>query len=143
MSIQDYLHEKAEESRHNEVIAYIMFLAGSVFFVGGILSSLSLGREPSWFLFIPYTADFTQGLFLQLAFLIVGLFLIVGGIGTGLHYYCGRRWYMRELCKANNAENLIREHGFQTARTTPKTRTMPKRKNSSKINRTRSASSKR
>jgi len=36
MSIQDYLHEKAEESRHNEIIAYMMFLAGSVFFVGGI-----------------------------------------------------------------------------------------------------------
>ena len=143
MSIQDYLHEKAEESRHNEIIAYIMFLAGSVFFVGGILSSLSLGREPSWFLFIPYMADSTQGLFLQLAFLIVGLFLIVGGIGTGLHYYRGRRWYMQELCRANNAENLMREHRFQTARTTPKTRTMPKRKKLSKINRTSSASSKR
>ena len=54
MSIQDYLHEKAEESRHNEIIAYMIFLAGSVFFVGGILSSLGMGREPSWFLFIPY-----------------------------------------------------------------------------------------
>ena len=63
MSIQDYMHEKAEESRHNEIIAYMMFLAGSVFFVGGILSSLSMGRVPNWFLFNPYLADYTQMLF--------------------------------------------------------------------------------
>ena len=143
MSIQDYLHEKAEESRHNEIIAYMMFLAGSVFFVGGILSSLGVGREPSWFLFIPYLADSTQILFLELAFLVVGLFLIVGGIGTGVYYYRDRGWYMRELGKANNTENLLRGQRTQTARTTPKTRTMPKRKNSSKINRAHSASSKR
>ena len=132
MSIQDYLHEKAEESRHNEIIAYMMFLAGSVFFVGGILSSLGVGREPSWFLFIPYLADSTQMLFLELAFLVVGLFLIVGGIGTGMHYYRDRGWYMRELGKANNTENLLRGQRFQTAYTVPKTQNMPKRKKSVK-----------
>src|SRR3990170_3180590 len=123
MSIQDYLHEKAEESRHNEVIAYMMFLAGSVFFVGGILSSLSLSEEPSWFLFIPYFAEFTQGMFLELAFLVVGLFLIVVGIATGLHYYRDRSWYMRGLCKASTAETLVSD------KKAPKT--APKRKKSS------------
>jgi hypothetical protein len=141
MSIQDYLHEKAAESRHNETVAYIMFLAGSVFFVGGILSSLGMGKEPSWFLFIPYIADFTEVMFLQIAFLAVGLFLIVAGIGIGLHYYRDRGWYMKELCKANNAENLMRGQRFQIARTMPKTRTTSKRTKSSKINRARSASS--
>jgi hypothetical protein len=45
MSIQEHLHEKAAESRHNELIAYMMFLVGSVFFVGDILSSIGMGRE--------------------------------------------------------------------------------------------------
>lgn len=126
MSIQDYMHEKAEESRHNEMISYMMFLAGSVFFVGGILSSLSLNEEPSWFLFIPYFAEFTQGMFLELAFLVAGLFLIVVGIATGLHYYRDRSWYMQELCKANTAETLVRDQKAS--------KTAPKRKKSSRKN---------
>jgi hypothetical protein len=124
MSIQDYLHEKAEESRHNEIIAYMVFLAGSVFFVGGILSSLGLGREPNWFLFIPYLEGSTE---------VTGFLLIFSGIGVGLHYYRDRGWYMRELCKANNAENLMQEQRMQVASSfaAPKTRSVSRRKKSS------------
>ena len=124
MSVPDYLHEKAEESRHNEIISYMMFLAGSIFFVGGILSSLGMGREPNWFLLIPYVAENTQALFLELAFLIAGLFLIVVGIGGGLHYYRSRGWYMREIAKAGKTDNLIKERKLRTRRK-PK-RTFPK-----------------
>ena len=133
MSIQDYLHEKAEESRHNEIIAYMIFLAGSVFFVGGILSSLGLGREPNWFLFIPYLAGSTEVLFLEIALLLTGFLLIFSGIGVGLHYYRDRGWYMRELCKANNAENLMQEQRMQVASSfaAPKTRSVSRRKKSS------------
>jgi uncharacterized membrane protein len=134
MSIQDYLHEKAEESRHNEIIAYMMFLAGSVFFVGGILSSLGMGREPNWFLFIPYIADITQVMVLEIALLLTGLLLIFSGIGVGVHYYRDRGWYMRELGKANNAENLMREQRIQISSpiSTSKTRSAARRRKSPK-----------
>jgi len=133
MSIQDYLHEKAEESRHNEIIAYMMFLAGLVFFVGGILSSLGMGREPSWFLFIPYLADSTEVLFLEIALLLTGFLLIFSGIGVGLHYYRDRGRYMRELGKANNVENLMQEQRLQVASSfaAPITRKVSRRKKSS------------
>ncbi len=39
MSFRNYLHEKAEESRHSETLAYLMFLAGAIFFVGDILET--------------------------------------------------------------------------------------------------------
>jgi len=120
MSIQDYLHEKAEESRHNETIAYLMFLAGTVFFVGGIISTLSLSKEPSWFLFIPYSADIIEGLFLELTFVVVGLCLIVVGIAAGMHYCKDRSWYMKELRKANSTEI--------TMRNTKKLKNVPKKK---------------
>ena len=125
MSIHDYLHEKAAESRHNETLSYIMFLAGSVFCVGGILSSLIMSREPSWFLFIPYIADFTEAMFLQLSFLLIGIFLIVASITSGLHYYRARNWYLKELTKAKNAENIMRPQRMKITPplTTPKKRT--------------------
>jgi hypothetical protein len=125
MSIHDYLHEKAAESRHNETLAYIMFLTGSVFFVGGILSSLVMSRETSWFLFIPYIADFTEAMFLELAFLLIGIFLSVAGIAAGLHYYRARNWYLQELSKAKDAASNMRPQRMGISRPigTPKTRT--------------------
>ena len=49
----DYLHEKAEESRHNETLAYLMFMAGAIFFVGGLLETVVTTENPDWFLFFP------------------------------------------------------------------------------------------
>ena len=132
MSIQDYFHKKAEESRHNETIAYMMFLAGSVFFVGGILSSLGMGRDPSWFLYIPYLANPTKILFLEVALLLTGLLLFFSGIGLGMHYYRDKGWYMREVGKANDAENLMREQRLQVSSSfpAPKTRSVSRKKSS-------------
>ena len=129
MSIHDYLHEKAAESRHNETLSYIMFLVGSVFFVGGILSSLVMSQETSWFLFIPYIADFTEAMFLELSFLLVGIFLCVAAIAAGLHYYRARNWYLKELTKAKDAENIMRPQRMQITPpiTAPKTRTPSRR----------------
>ncbi len=104
MSFRDYLHEKAEESRHNETSAYMMFLAGTVFLVGGILETLSLGETPSWFLIIPYFMNTNAGAFLGLTLTIGGLMLILFGIATGLHYSHDRGWYMQELRKAGAVE---------------------------------------
>ena len=115
MSARDYFHEKAEESRHNEIVGYIIFLAGSVFFVGGILAALTMSSQPNWFLFIPYDLTSTQALTLELSFLVVGLFLIVVGIASGLHFYRDRSMYMRELFKAKDSDELLRDFRAQTA----------------------------
>jgi hypothetical protein len=109
----------------------MMFLAGSIFFVGGILTSLSLTEQLNWFLFVPYPANFVQGLFLELSFLVTGFFLIVVGMGVGLHYYRDRSWYMRELRKAN-AESLMGVQGVQAVQTVSRTHAMPKRKKMSR-----------
>ena len=106
MSFRDYLHEKAEESRHNETLAYLMFVAGAVFFVGGILETLSLAGNPEWFLFIPYHTEPLAGAVLGLALIISGFTLVIFGIASGLSRSRDRSWYMQELRKATSLEEL-------------------------------------
>lgn len=84
-----------------------MFLAGAIFLVGGILESLSLSREPSWFLIIPYSAESNAAAFLGLALMISGISLIVFGIAAGLMYSHDRSWYMQELRKANSLDDAM------------------------------------
>jgi len=106
MSFRDYLHEKAEESRHNETLAYLMFLAGAIFFIGGILETLSLAGNPEWLLFIPYHTEPLAGAVLGLTLIISGFTLIVFGIAAGLSRSRARSWYMQELRKATSLEEL-------------------------------------
>ena len=107
MSFRDYLHEKAEESRHNETLSYLMFLAGAIFFVGGVLEILSLGEEPKWFLLIPYCTESYLGAILGLSLIIGGFSLMVFGIASGMNYSRDRGWYMQELRKANSLEEVM------------------------------------
>ncbi len=103
------MHERAEESRHNETTAYLMFLTGAVFFIGAILETLSLGGEPSWFFIIPYYLDMSGGMLLGFGLLLVGVTMIILGIAAGVYYAHERGWYMHELRNANSSEDTKTE----------------------------------
>ncbi|MBS7632953.1 hypothetical protein KEJ15_04945, partial [Candidatus Bathyarchaeota archaeon] len=100
MMSRDYLHERAEESRHEETIAYIMFLAGAILFIGGVLETLSLGENVSWFLILPFIAEASSGAFLGATMIILGLALAIFGVACGLHRSRDRSWYLQELRKS-------------------------------------------
>ena len=123
MSFRDYLHEKAEESRHNETLAYLMFLAGAIFFVGGILETLSLAGTPEWFVFIPYHTEPLAGAVLGLTLIISGSTLTVFGIAAGLSRSRARSSYMQELRTATSLEELSlkrKKHNKKSRRKTQK-----------------------
>jgi hypothetical protein len=106
MSFKEYLHECAENSRRDEANSYIMFLAGAMFFVGGVWGSLKLAANPSWFVFVPYHTEPLGGAALGLALTATGLTLMVYGIAAGLNCWNDRRWYMSEMRKATAFEEI-------------------------------------
>lgn len=103
MSLHEYLHEKAEESRHNETLAYLVFLAGAIFFIGGILETIMLTQNPEWFLLIPYSIQTNSGSLLGLTLIVCGLSMTFFGIAAGVNYANHRGWYLQELTNANSA----------------------------------------
>lgn len=92
-----YLHEKAEESRHNETLGYLIAIIGSVFLVGGILETLITVQGPQWFLIFPYQTGSSAYAFLGLGFTLLGVMLFLAGIVLGVHYGAQRSWYNSAL----------------------------------------------
>ena len=93
----DYLHEKVEESRHNETLAYLMFTAGAIFFVGGIVETLITAENPDWFFFFPYKLSPHISGLLGLSLELGGFTLLVLGIILGIHYALEKALYMNQM----------------------------------------------
>ncbi len=104
MAVRDYLHERAAESRHDEMSAYLMFAAGSVLFVGGVLETLSVAELVEWVLFVPVALSVGPGSVLGLALTLSGLGLMVFGLVAGIYFARDRAWFMRELRDASFIE---------------------------------------
>ena len=121
MSVREFLREKAAESRHNEMSAYLMFIAGSVLFVGGVLETLFVAETVNWLLFIPLNFTTTPASTLGLALTLSGLVLMIFGLVAGTYFSRDRAWYMRELQNSDfvNRNIIKKKRRVQAAKLKP------------------------
>jgi hypothetical protein len=107
MLLSEHLHEKAEESRHNETVGYFLATIGSIFFTGGLLETVTTIQNPDWFLIIPYKITPQEAdphSLLGLTLTSLGITLLTLGIILSLHYTRERTWYMKQLRKVSAPE---------------------------------------
>lgn len=101
MSISEYLHENAAESRHKESVGFSLVILGMVLIVGGLLITLVTIGNPDWFLFIPWkqTSDPTSLISL---FMTLGGFVVVFAGAIYIIYASSKRsGYLSSLQKAS------------------------------------------
>lgn len=122
LSFSYYLHEKAEESRHNESIGFLIAVLGSIFMMGGILQTLVTVQRPAWFLIFPYQLGSSPYDFLGLAFTLMGVILFLGGIILGVYYASQRSWYCNALRDSYKLEEVRMKTKNQGDRHKPKTK---------------------
>lgn len=92
-----YLHEKAEESRHNESMGLLVAAIGSVFLVGGLLQTIGTMEKLQLFpLSINQLWSSTYG-FLGFSFTILGIIMFLVGLILAVHYASHRSWYGNAL----------------------------------------------
>jgi heme/copper-type cytochrome/quinol oxidase subunit 1 len=114
MSLRDYLHEKAEESRHNETLGFLILVIGVVMLMSGMLITAIRVENPDWLLFIPYKLNSHPSVLLGLSLTSIGLTLLILGIAFSTHSALQRTMYIDRLKEAQqNFETRVVEPELQ------------------------------
>ena len=88
---------KAEESAHNEILAYLTIILGATFLIGGFLETIIIAESPQWFLMLPYQQLSHPSVVLGLILTILGFVLISAGFILSVHYDRKKVWYVSQL----------------------------------------------
>ena len=92
-----YLHEKAEESRHNESMSLLVAAIGSVLLVGGLLQTIGTLENLQLFPLSTNQLWSSPYGFLGFSFTILGIILFLVGLILAVHYASHRSWYGNAL----------------------------------------------
>jgi len=100
MSFEEYLREKAAESRQKEITGFLLILLGMILLVGGFLTLLVTVGNPDWFLFIPWTRTSDPTSLISLSMTLSGFVLAFAGATYIIFASADRGWYLNSLKEA-------------------------------------------
>lgn len=113
MSIREYLHESAEESRHKESVGFSMVVLGMVLLVGGVLITLVTAENPDWFLLIPWKQTSNPTSLISLLMTLSGFAIIFAGAIYIMFASSKRAGYLSSLKKALESAPKREEETFE------------------------------
>jgi uncharacterized membrane protein len=96
MFFEDWLHRKAEENAHNEILAFLLMVLGMNLLMGGLLMSLIVAGELTVILqpsSLPPSFTAYSGFILT----VVGFFVMFAGFVLTVYYSRKRLWYISEI----------------------------------------------
>jgi len=99
--MEDWLHRKAEENAHNEILAFLMIVLGVNLLVGGLLTIIIASEEPNWLLNFPYIPLQASPANLGLVLTFTGFAILSAGFILVIHYNRKRSWYIKEIEKSS------------------------------------------
>lgn len=100
MTLREYLHEKAAESRHKESVGFSLVVLGMILLVGGALITLVTIGNPDWFLFIPWKQTSNPNGMISLFMTLSGFVVSFAGAICIIFASSQRSGYISSLHKA-------------------------------------------
>jgi len=99
--MEGWLHRKAEENAHNEILAFLMIILGVNLLTGGLLAIIIAAGEPSWLLSFPCMPLQASPAYLGLILTVAGFAVLAVGFVLVMHYDRKRSWYIKEIEKSS------------------------------------------
>jgi len=100
MLMEDWLHKKAEENAHNEILAFLLIILGTNLLTAGLLVTIIVSGEQELWLFSIYRQLQTATTSLGPILTITGFIISSAGFILIIHYDRKRSWYIKELEKS-------------------------------------------
>jgi hypothetical protein len=109
MSFGDYLHRKADDSTHNEILAFLTVILGAVILMGGFLVTFIVAEQPKWFILFPYQLSSQPSSVLGLILALTGFLLISTGFIMIIYYDRRKEWCLSQIEETNPYKNSARK----------------------------------
>jgi len=97
LSIVDWLHRKAAENAHNEILAFLLMVLGVDLLLGGLLVVVIVVGQLDWLFVFPYVPLQAMSAYFGLILTVAGFVVLCAGFVLTVYYDRKRSWCTREI----------------------------------------------